>query len=611
MKNKRTFISIFLSIMFILTIVIGTRLNSRAEVTTSTPIDETDIIYMVLTDRFYDGNSSNNGTLNTEYRPGELKYTQGGDWQGVIDKMQYIKNLGVTAIWISPPQKNALLSRDGSESGYHGYFTNDYNSTDPHFGDKAKLIELVETAHDNGIKVILDAVPNHTADYLNGTSTVYSPSTYSPAAPFNNPDWYHHNGDITNYNDYYQLVNNDMGGLDDIDQSNTDAKNAILNAYKDWIDDVDFDGIRVDAASSLPKTFISEFESYVGVPTFGEVFNGSVDFVSDFQDYQWGVLDFPLFFVAREVFAHDTGFQAIKDVLDQDYKYQDPNKLVTFLDNHDRDRFLCLADDSYEKLRLGMTFLFTVRGIPDVYYGTEQAHFGGGIPTEYTGIANKENREMMSSFDENNILFKHIQRLTDIRKTYSALSTGTQREMWCDQYVYSYSRRDDASGAEVITVLNNGFDSSSRTIPLRSESSITVGTTLTNLLNTSQTVTVTAGGVTGKQIVVNVEGKQGMILVTGTPTSYTPQTPVVTTIRVHYNVGWGNYMHIRGDEYPLWWDKGRIMRNTASDVWEFEMERIPTGVTVEFKPLINDTTWSNGNNYQVTGGQTIDIYPSF
>jgi glycosidase len=209
-----------------------------------------------------------------------------------------------------------------------------------------------------------------------------------------------------------------------------------LSSYKSWIDDIGFDGIRVDAASSLPKSFITEFENYVGVPTFGEVFNRSVDFVSDFQDYQWGVLDFPVFFVAREIFAHDTGFQDLKDILDQDYKYQNPNKLVTFLDNHDRDRFLCLADDSYEKLRLGMTFLFTLRGIPDVYYGTEQAHFGGGTPTEYTGIANKENREMMSSFDENNIIFKHIQRFTEIRK--AKYSNNDYHVMFYGEIVSSY-----------------------------------------------------------------------------------------------------------------------------------------------------------------------------
>ena len=134
----------------------------------SSVLNESDIIYMILTDRFYDADPTNNGTLNQEYRPGQLKYTQGGDWKGITQKLDYIKNLGVTAIWISPPSQNELLSRDGEESGYHGYFTHDYNSADPHFGTKQDLIDLVSAAHSKGLKVILDVVPNHTADYFNG-----------------------------------------------------------------------------------------------------------------------------------------------------------------------------------------------------------------------------------------------------------------------------------------------------------------------------------------------------------------------------------------------------------------------------------------------------------
>ena len=111
--------------------------------------------------------------------------------------------------------------------------------------------------------------------------------------------------------------------------------------------------------------------------------------------------------------------------MDQDYKYNDVNHLVTFIDNHDRDRFLCLADDNYQKLRLALTFLFTVRGIPDVYYGTEQECYGGGVPTEWAGIANKENREMMPGFSQDGNIYQYIQRLTELRKDYACLRSGT------------------------------------------------------------------------------------------------------------------------------------------------------------------------------------------
>lgn len=574
-------------------------------------LDESDIIYMILTDRFYDSDSSNNGTLGVEYRPGELKYTQGGDWNGITQKLDYIKDLGVTAIWISPPSENELLSRDGEESGYHGYFTHNYNSADPHYGTKEDLINLVSTAHEKGLKVILDVVPNHTADYFNGSSSTYDSDSYQPAAPFNNPDWYHHFGDITDWSDENQVLNYDLGGLDDLNQDNPDARQAIKDAYKAWVEDTGADGVRIDAARSLPKDFIQEFENYLGVPSFGEIFVGDVDYVSDFSNYEWGVLDFPLFFQAREVFAHDASFTTVKSIFDQDSKYNDVNHLVTFIDNHDRDRFLCLADDNYQKLRLALTFIFTVRGIPDVYYGTEQNCYGGGVPTEWAGIANKENREVMPGFDEDGITFKYIQRLTELRKEYACLQTGTQREMWAEDNIYAFSRRDDSNGQEIISVFNNGTSNETRAIPLRAESSLAVGTTLTNLLDTSVTATVEAGGITGKVLNLTIPAKTAWVFTSDNVADYAPPARTVTTIRVHYDVGLGNTMYLRGSDYPLTWDSGRSMLNVSSDVWVYETERIGKGESFELKPLINDTTWSSGNNYTVVGGETIDIYPNF
>ncbi|WP_343247411.1 alpha-amylase family glycosyl hydrolase [Diplocloster hominis] len=604
-------LSLVLAILFCVSLLMPSQVLAETNTQPSSVLNESDIIYMVLTDRFYDGDSTNNGTLNQEYRPGQLKYTQGGDWKGLTQKLDYIKNLGVTAIWISPPSQNELLSRDGEESGYHGYFTHDYNSADPHYGTKQDLIDLVDTAHAKGLKVILDVVPNHTADYFAGTSTTYSSADYQPAAPFNNPSWYHHYGDITNWDNPFQVLNYDLGGLDDLNQDNPDARAAIKDAYKNWVDITGADGVRVDAARSIPKDFLQEFEQYLGVPSFGEIFVGDVDYVSDFANYEWGVLDFPLFFQAREVFAHDASFTTVKSILDQDYKYKDVNHLVTFIDNHDRDRFLCLADDNYQKLRLALTFLFTVRGIPDVYYGTEQNCYGGGVPTEWAGIANKENREVMPGFSEDGNMYKLIQRLSQLRKDYNCLQTGTQREMWVEDNIYAYSRRNDTTGQEVITVINNGTSNETRQIPIRAESSLGVGTGLTNLLDTSVSVNITAGGVTGKQISLQIPAKTAYVFTSDSVASYTPPARNVTTIRVHYDVGLGNDMYLRGDSYPLTWDIGRKMLNVSSDVWVYETERIPAGASFEFKPMINNTTWSSGNNFVGTGGQVNDIYPTF
>lgn len=590
-----------------------TWLYGNFDVSSSTNYDfgGNEVVYMILTDRFSDGDTSNNGTEGIEYRPGSLKYRQGGDWQGIIDNMDYIKNLGVTAIWISPPQANELLSRSGDEAGYHGYYTHDYYSTDAHFGSLNKLKELVNLAHSNEIKVIIDAVPNHTADYLEPLATTYASTDYMPVAPFNNANWYHHNGDINDYDDYTQLVNNDMGGLDDLAQENPAVSNALIQAYSFWIEEVGFDAIRVDAASSIYKDFLADFEDALGVPTFGEAFNGSVDFVSDFQNYEWGMLDFPLFFAARDVFAEDVGFSRIKDILDQDDKYINPQNLITFIDNHDRDRFLCVADDSYEKLRMALSFIFTVRGIPDVYYGTEQNLYGNGQILETEGIANTYNREMMTAFDQDTSTYKYIQRLAEIRQICGAFNNGTQREMWCSDTIYAFSRRDDSTGEEAFVIMNNGYSEATVTIPVRTESSYTVGTEMVNLLNTDQVVQITQGDTTGREITITIPAKTTAILAHGAYAPYAEQEFEKTIIRVHYDAGLGNSIYLRGSDYPLSWSEGVEMRNISSDVWEFTIERYEAGTQVEFKPLLNDTTWASGNNFTVTTGTTIDIYPTF
>ncbi|GAA2227119.1 alpha-amylase family glycosyl hydrolase [Herbiconiux moechotypicola] len=576
------------------------------------PLAEGDVIYQVLVDRFKDGDPTNNDQGDGEYDPDDLGFYHGGDWAGLTEELDYIAGLGVTAIWLSPVSEQQPLSRDGLEASYHGYFTKDFATPNEHFGDTAELQELIDTAHGLGLKMILDAVPNHTADYLAGTSTTYSPSTYKPAAPLDDPSYFHHNGDclFNGLETQTQIENCDLGGLDDLDQSDPDVNDYLMETYKDWVD-MGFDGIRVDAARSVPKDWLEDFETEMGVPTFGEVFVGDVDYVSEYQDSEWGVLDFPYFFTVREAFSADTDMNALGDLFDQDYKYSNPNRLETFLDNHDRARFLTWADDNYQRLRSGLTFLLTSRGVPVIYYGTEQADDGNGNPYEVP-IANKDNRKDMTTFDDDSNLYNHIQRLTTIKAAYPALQVGTQREMWSDTSVYGFSRRVDTTGAEAITLSSNSWSTQTRTIPLRSESSITVGTVLTNLMNTSDTVTVTSGGVTGKQISVSLGEHESKVYAPGTPvSSYSPEARNTTKIRVHYNVGLGHSIAIRGDEYPFTWTAGRGARNVASDVWEFEVERIPDGETFEFKALIDDTTWSTGSNFTGTGGDVIDVYPTF
>lgn len=527
------------------------------------PLAQGDVIYQVLVDRFHDGDSSNNDDGDGEYDPTDLGFYHGGDWAGLTQKLGYIADLGVTAVWISPVSEQQPLSRDGNEASYHGYFTRDYATPNDHFGSSAELQTLLDTAHGLGLKMILDVVPNHTADYLAGTATSYSPASYAPAAPLDDPAYFHHHGDclFDGSESQAQIEECDLGGLDDLDQSNPAVSTYLTDTYKDWVD-LGFDGIRVDAARSIPRSWLAGFESAMG------------------------------------------------DLFDQDYKYANPNQLETFIDNHDRARFLTWADDNYQRLRSALSFLMTTRGVPVIYYGTEQADDGNGNASEVP-IANKDNRKDMTSFDENAPIYRHLQRLASVRKSSPALRLGVQREMWSDASVYGFSRRVDSTGAEAITLSSNSWSSQTRTIPLRAESSIAVGATLTNAMNTAQTVTVASGGVTGKQITVTLGEHDTAVYLPGTLSPYTPAARNTTTIRVHYDVGFGHSVAIRGDSYPFTWTSGRGAHNVAPDVWEFELERIPDGTTFQFKPLIDDAVYSVGANYTGTGGDTIDVYPTF
>lgn len=509
-------------------------------------LDENDTIYQIMVDRFNDGDPTNNAT-GAAIRYGEtseedFRYMKGGDWQGIINKLSYIKNMGYTAIWISPVAEPQMTNREnngtGKNTAYHGYNMKDPNSANPYFGTKEKLKELVDSAHSMGIKVVIDVVPNHVGDYMLGTNAFYDVPGLQPAAPFNNPSWYHHNGDIDwsltdgNYTQWAQdyLENHDLGGLDDIDFDNAQAKQAVFDSIKGWFDYTGADGARVDAAKLVQPSVLHELQNYIGVNTFGENFDGNAEFVSRWvgSNAEWGMLDFPMFFSILNSFAYGQSFDSnVKSTLAQDYRYNgSENHMVTFIDNHDRNRFLTEAGGSVDKLQNALAFIFTVRGLPVVFQGTEQNKGNGNGQIIGGGIADTWNRWSMvkrdsngnvieNYFNENTNTYQFVAKLNKIRQNYAALRTGKQREMWSAQNLYAFSRRIDSGtnvGQEVISVFSNASSGTQTvTIPLRAESTLTAGTVLTNQLNTSDTVTIQSGGATGKQITVSVGANSAKI----------------------------------------------------------------------------------------------------
>lgn len=570
LKRKLWYVPILITSILLSTVIqLFVWSPERVEAASIGTITENDTIYQIMVDRFNDGDTSNNAT-GAAIRYGEtseedFRYMKGGDWQGVIDKLSYIKNMGYTAIWISPVAEPQMTNRENNGSGrntaYHGYNVKNPNAANPYFGTKEKLKELVDAAHAHGIKVVIDIVPNHIGDYMLGTQAYYDIPSLQPAAPFNNPAWYHHNGDINwsladgRYDQWAQdyIENHDLAGLDDIDFDVPAAKQAIFDSIKGWFDYTGADGARVDAAKLMKPTDIGELQNYLGVNTFGENFDGNAEFVSRWvgTNKEWGMLDFPLFFSVLNSFAYGQSFESnIKSTLAQDSYYNgNANHMVTFIDNHDRNRFLTEAGGSVEKLQNALTFIFTVRGTPVVFQGTEQNKGNGNGQIITGGIADTWNRWSMvkrdangnvleNYFNENTSTFKHVAKLNEIRKNNPALRTGTQREMWSAQNLYAFSRRIDSGtnqGQEVISVFSNKSSGSQTvTLPLRAESSLTVGTVLYNQLNSSDTVTIQSGGVTGKQITVTVDANGAKIYAKGQlPTdTVAPSAPTNVTATV-------------------------------------------------------------------------------
>lgn len=581
-------------------------------------LDETDTVYMLMTDRFFDGNPENNGKPGEEYRPGNLHYYQGGDWAGLTQKLEYIKNLGFTAVWISAPQENEKYSRTGDEAGYHGYYTKDFNSPNSHFGTEKDLHALIHKADQLGLKIIIDAQLNHTADYLEYPSSMYDPPDYRPAPPFDNPAWYHNNPNIMDFTNPEEAQNYSLGGLDDLAQENPDCWRALMNAYwnpeenSGWFS-YGFAGSRVDAVIEIPPQYLTLYEKHTGKPSFGEAFTGSVDENSRYQDYMWGILDYPLYFHINDVFCKGAEWGGIKSVFEQDYKYKDTNRLFTFLDNHDRSRFLANSGDNHAKLRTALAFQYAVRGIPVVYYGTEQNMAGNFKYTEET--VNYYNREMMVSFDESNTTYQYIRRLNDLRRMYSdILSAGVQHELYYSygDPVYAFSRVNDRNGKGIIAVFNNSATPQTRTFLLDPRTvRCTSKTQFTDLLNTDYVVTMQENSVNFiPAVTIAIPANSARLLYNGYPEEYHQPAGRQTAIFIHYNTGFGNSLYVRGDTLPLNWDYGQRCENIDPNTWQFVMER-PISGEIEFKLLLNDIIWESGENHVVKAGDTIEIWPSF
>jgi glycosidase len=416
------------------------------------------VIYQIVTDRFFNGDTTND---NPSQSAGLFDSTQtnwfaywGGDLAGIQQKMSYIKGMGVTAIWISPTVDNENLNMASGtpiSAPYHGYDAHDFMRVEEHFGDSGNswtaFSNLVTAAHSNGIKVIVDWANNHSNYNAGGEyGALYNNGTFM-ASDSNDPNGYfHHNPNISDYNDRYQLQYYTLVGLEDLNQENSTIDSYLKTAIHQF-QTHGADGFRLDAIKhvtwgweySLANSVFNQSPSFL----FGEWYNNNPSDPLYHDAYKFanksgiGELDFGVNTAVRDVFAGNNNFSEIDgSISSENSNFLWNNDLVTFFDSHDESRLLTLNNNN-NRLHEAMAFLLTCRGIPVILYGDEQY-----LHNDTNSGNDPYNRVWMSSYSTTTTAYQLINKLATLRlSSNDALAYGGFQQRWINNDVYIYERK--------------------------------------------------------------------------------------------------------------------------------------------------------------------------
>lgn len=438
--------------------------------------DQQDIIYLIMPDRFADGDKSNNKI------PGYFDYMDtiknqgraGGDIQGMIDRLDYLKGLGITAIWPTP------LVENNTFRSYHGYAATDFYKIDPRLGSNLLYKEFVKLAHDKGIKVILDHVANHFSDdhvwmknpptttWINGTKEKHLGANHSKMV------FTDIHGDSTTIKQVEQGWFVDS--MPDLNQEDPFVQNYIIQNTIWWIEFAGLDGIREDTypynnqkfMSTWAKSILDEFPT---INIVGEVWTGEADFLASYQKDTFlprsfntnlpALTDFPL----RDAlinFLVNGNLYGIFNVLAKDFLYNDSSNLVTFADNHDLARVMYFANGNVERAKILYTILFTTRGIPTIFYGSEIGMVGendhGALRIPFPGGFEKNQRNAFAEAErtvEENDIFYFLKNLINLRKNHSSLKTGKLIHFPVQNNIYVYFRIEKDEAIMIVINANN------------------------------------------------------------------------------------------------------------------------------------------------------------
>lgn len=451
-----------------------------------------DVIYFIMPDRFADGDRSNNNPAKSPglYDRSKGRYYHGGDFQGIIDRLPYLKELGVTAIWINPVYDNTdrLDEREmypETEGGpkrpttaYHGYGAIDFYGVEEHYGTMPKLKELVEKAHAQGVKVIQDQIANHTSPY-------HPWATERPT-----PTWFY--GTVENHlsNNWQKWTTMDPNAteetrrrnlegwfidiLPDLNQDDEEVRRYLIQNTLWWLGTVGFDAVRMDTLPHVPRHFWRDWTAairaeYPNVNVLGELFDGDPALLAYFQTGRVGhdridtgidtVYDFALHYAIRDAFAKGESVRKLAQVLAHDHLYPRPEVLVPFVGVHDMKRFMNERGATVEGLKLAQTFVMTTRGTPLLYYGDELAMPGGGDPDNRRDFPGGFPGDERNAFTKSgrtaveNDVFDRVKLLAKLRAELPALRRGSTVQLYDEEQQTAFARV--LGGEAVVVAFNN------------------------------------------------------------------------------------------------------------------------------------------------------------
>ena len=440
---------------------------------------QADVIYLITPDRYANGDPGNDSSSQLKEKQNRLKKDgrHGGDIQGIIDHLDYISDMGFTQIWLNP-----VLENDQHTYSYHGYSTTDYYNIDARFGNNELYKVLSKEAKKRGIGLVMDLILNHIGSehwWMKDLPTI---------------DWINNDGKFVRSNHIHESVHDPhltesqrdlftsgwfVETMPDLNQNYTFLANYLIQNSIWWIEYADLSGFRIDTYPYIDKNFLSIWSKRIATeyPRFnfvGEEWSSNPTMVSywqkgsnrydDYDSYIPSMMDFPL----QEALVNgllgnedwNSGIVDIFRVISNDFQYGDPYNLVVFAGNHDMKRIYSQLNEQMDLYKMAMTIINTVRGIPQIYYGTEIAmsstgdhgalrkDFPGGWPGDkvnaFTGRSlNKKELEAQN----------FIRKLLNWRKENIAITMGNMIHYPVENGIYVYFR--SYNEALVMVIINN------------------------------------------------------------------------------------------------------------------------------------------------------------